>query len=303
MAPTIDRSGWFWKGLRSILDRVTLVASTQDDVRLWRFRQSPDRRLESIDEAVAWVEDVGLCVFQGEKYGLPSFYGAVAGRPGPAPRWGSHDAHYGRAWDWKDKLFSHRRAYYGKLLGDYRMLVSRALLPYLIAACAPGPVGDPDDYLALYEDGLLGADAKGVFEALLATGPASTARLRDGSHLQGKGGVFRRFEKALTELQTACLVAPVGIDRDNRWKYTFRYAPLHVAFPDESRRASELSAREASCHVLRHYLDLVGPTRPAQAQRLFGWTAERMRRVVEQLSSDGTLAQIGAGTSAMLVPG
>jgi hypothetical protein len=261
---------------------------------LERFRQTPDRRLGSIDEAASWVDDVGLCVFQGEKGGLPSFYGAVAGRGGPAPRWGQHDTHYGRAWDWKDKLFSRRRVYYGKLLGDYRMLVSRALLPHVVAACAPGPTGDADDYLALYEDGLLGADAKLVYEALLATGPASTAKLRDASHLKGKGGQFRRFEKALTELQSACLVCPVGIDRDNRWKYTFRYAPLHVAFPEESHRAAELSGREATRHLLRHYLELVGTAQVGAAQRLFGWTPERTKRAVEQLAADGEVLQEGA---------
>jgi hypothetical protein len=244
-----------------------------------RFRQLPHLRLGSIDEAAAWIDDVGLCVFQGERCGLPSFYGAVAGRSGPAPRWGQHDGHYLRAWEWKDKLFSRRRVYYGKMLGDYRMLVSRRLLPYLVAACAPGPVNEPEDYLALYEDGLLGADAKQVFEALLATGPASTHRLRDAAHFQGKGGVFRRFEKALTELQNAFLVAPVGIDRDNRWKYTFRYAPLYTAFPDEVHRSTDLSSREATAFLLEHYLGLCPGATAAQAQRLFGWSTERLRRV------------------------
>jgi hypothetical protein len=266
-------------------------------VWLVRFRQAPHLRLGSIDEAVSWLEDVGLCVFQGEKGGLPSFYGAVAGKSGPAPRWGEHDTYYGRAWDWKDKLFSRRKVYYGKLLGDYRMLVSRKLLPYLVAACAPGPTTDADDYLTLYQDGLLGADAKLVYEALLATGPASTARLRDASHLNGKGGVFRRFEKALTELQKACLVCPVGIDRDNRWKYTFRYAPLHVAFPEEAQRSAEMSSREATKHLLAHYLELVGSAQAAPVQRLFGWSPERMKRAVEQLSADGTIDQVGGELS------
>lgn len=258
-----------------------------------RFRQAPHLRLGSIDEAASWVDDVGLAVFQGEKSGLPSFYGAVAGRSGPAPRWGQHDSFYGQAWDWKDKLFSRRRVYYGKLLGDYRMLISRGLLPYLIAACAPGPTTDPDDYLALYEDGLLGADAKLLYEALLRTGPASTAKLRDASHLRGRGAVFRRFEKALTELQNACLVCPVAIDRDNRWKYTFRYAPLHVAFPEEARRSADLSSREASRRVLAHYLELVGSAPSAAAQRLFGWTPERTKRAAEQLADEGALDQVG----------
>ena len=91
----------------------------------------------------------------------------------------------------------------------------------------------------------------------------------------GKGGQFRRFEQALGELQRAFLAAPTGIARDNRWKYTFRYAPLHVAFPKEVAAATELSSRAATAHLLRHYVDLVGPTPLSAPTRLFGWPSER----------------------------
>jgi hypothetical protein len=270
--------------------------------RRLRFRQTPDRRVRAIDEAVHFVDDVGLCVFQGERGGLPSFYGAIAGRDGPAPKWGQHDRAYGQAWDWKDKLFSQGRIYYGKALGDFRLLASRALLPYLVAACAPGPVGDADDYLELYQDGKLGTDARTIYEALLATGPASTTRLRQAAHMLGKDGQFRRFEQALGELQRAFLAAPTGIARDNRWKYTFRYAPLHVAFPKEVAAARELSSRAATAHLLRHYLDLVGPTPLGAPVRLFGWPAERAARVADQLADEGALRLEGAGGGRWMLP-
>jgi len=268
--------------------------------RRWRFRQSADRRVRTIDEAVEFVDDVGLCVFQGERGGLPSFYGAIAGRGGPAPRWGQHDPAYGQAWDWKDKLFSRGRVYYGKALGDFRLLASRAILPDLIAACAPGPLGEADDYLELYQDGKLGADAKTIYEALLASGPASTTRLRQAAHMLGKGGQFRRFEQALGELQRAFLAAPTGIARDNRWKYTFRYAPLQVAFPREVAAATERSSRAATAQLLRHYVELVGPTPLSAPVRLFGWPAERAARVAEKLAEDG-LARLEGGW--LLPPG
>jgi hypothetical protein len=270
--------------------------------RRWRFRQTADRRVGGIDEAARFVDEVGLCVFQGEKGGLPSFYGAIAGRDGPAPKWGQQDAAYGQAWDWKDRLFSKSRIYYGKALGDFRLLASRALLPYLIAACAPGPVGDRDDYLELYQDGKLGADAKVIYEALLETGPASTTRLRQAAHMHGKGGEFRRFEQALGELQRAFLAAPTGIARDNRWKYTFRYAPLHVAFPKEVAAAGELSSRAATDHLLRHYLGLVGPTPLSAPVRLFGWPSERAARVAEKLCEDGAALLEGSGANRWILP-
>lgn len=285
---------------------MALAVGAPDEVwaerRRWRFRQTPDRRVGSIDEAAAFVDEVGLCVFQGEKGGLPSFYGAVAGREGPAPRWGQHDRAYGQAWDWKDKLFSKGRLYYGKALGDYRLLASRAILPELIAACAPGPIGDPEDYLELYQDGLLGADAKQVYEALLQTGPASTTVLRKASHMLGKGDQFRRFERALTELQGKFLVAPTGIARDNRWKYTFRYAPLHLAFKKEVAAATEMSSREATARVLRHYVELVGPTPLNAATRLFGWTSERSVRAAERLAEESVVRLEGKGTGLWVLP-
>lgn len=278
------------------------VTADPTELRRRRFRQTADARLRTIDQAAAFVDDVGLCVFQGEKSGLPSFYGAVAGKSGPAPRWGQHDRDYGTAWDWKDRLFSQKRVYYGKALGDYRLLASRALLPYLVAACAPGPATDDQDYLALYQDGLLGQEAKQVYEALLETGPASTTRLRQAAHLYGKGDQWRKFEKALSDLQRAFLVAPVGIARDNRWKYTFTYAPLHVAFPAEVKAASALSSRAATAHLLAHYVGLVGPTPLSVPVRLFGWPAERAARVVERLVEAGSVATEGTGGGTWLLP-
>lgn len=261
-----------------------------------RFRQSPELRVETIRDAAAFVDDVGLCTFHGGRGGLPTFYGAIAGSEGPTPSWGQKDEHYDRAWSWKDKLFSQGKVYYGKPLGEYRMLISRGLLPYLSAACAPGPVGSDDDYLGLYEDGLLSHDAKVLYDALRETGPASTARLRKAATLE-----LRKFDKALGDLQRAFLVAPVGIDKDNRWKYTFRYAPLHVAFPDESARASELSSRAAMQRLLLHYVQLVGPTTLAVAARLFGWPVDRLFKVTERLRADGCLSVEGEGAAARLM--
>jgi hypothetical protein len=260
-----------------------------------RFRQSSDLRVDSIQEAVAFVDDVGLCTFHGGRGGLPTFYGAIAGREGPTPPWGQADRDYDRAWSWKDKLFSQGKVYYGKPLGDFRMLISRGLLPYVSAACAPGPVGSDDDYLGLYEDGLLSHDARLLYDALRETGPASTTKLRKAAKME-----FRRFDKALGDLQRAFLIAPVAIDRDNRWKYTFRYAPLHLAFPQESARAAELSSRVAMQKLLLHYVRLVGPTTLGTAARLFGWPADRLAKVVERLRADGCLSTEGDGTSTRL---
>src|SRR5207237_4174763 len=123
-----------------------------------------------------------------------------------------------------------------------------------------------------------GAAAKSVYEALLRSGPASTTKLRRGSGLSD----FGKFDRALTELQRAFLIAAVGIDHDNAWKYTFRYAPLHQAFPKEAAKAAELSSREAMAHLLRHYADLTGNGDLRAAARLFGWPLERLTKAAER---------------------
>jgi hypothetical protein len=274
----------------------TWSAERVAELRVARFRQRPDLRLNSLEDAASFVDDVGLCLFQGKgDDDLPNLYGAVAGRPGPAPGWGAFDDAAHRSWSWKDQLFSNGLVYYGKPLGNYRLLVGRRLLPYLQAACSPGPTYAEEDYLELYEDGLLTADARQLYEALLPLGAASTARLRRAAYMDTDKRAARRFEKALTDLQRSFLVAAVGVDDDNAWKYTFRYAPLVRAFPDEVEQASRLSTRDAMTWLVRWFLDLAGAVPAARVARLFGWDSQRLERVLAAMAESGAIARHAGG--------
>ena len=266
-----------------------------------RYRQLPELRLQSQSEAGAFIEDVGLCLFQSNRdVELPSLWGAVAGSDAPAPRWGEHGALYNRAWTWKDNLLSSGRHYYGSALGNYRLFISRRLLPYLWAVSDLNYGGDPDDYLELYEDGKLSLDAKNVYAVLRQRGPSSTTILRKESGLYGKGPIWARFQRALDELQRGLLIAAVGVAHDNAWKYTFRYATLPDAFPKEVAAARSLSSRGAMAHLLAHYVGLVGATSVRSAARLFNWSEDRCLMAARTLLEEGQVVG-DAETGAALV--
>ncbi len=269
-----------------------------------RWRQLAELRLRSLREAAEFLDEVGLCLFQPNRgVELPSLWGATAGLSGPAPRWGEHDDLYDRAWYWKDNLFASGRFYYGKALGNYRLFISRALLPHLWALSELNYGGEPDDYLELYQDGKLSLGAKNVYQVLRDRGPSSTTVLRRQTGIGAESSGWARFERALTELQRGLLITAVGIARDNAWQYTFKYATLLDAFPEEVAMARQLSSRQAMGHVLAHYVGLLGATTVRTAARLFNWPEERCLRIARDLDAAGTLqGEAAEPTSTLLAP-
>ena len=260
------------------------------EYRRTRFRHRPELAVRSETDALAFINEVGLCLFQPNRQALlPSLYGAAAGAGRPAPRWGEHDAVYGRVWGWKDSLFSSGEVLYGKALGDYRLFVSLGLLPWLYAVSDMNYGGDEDDYLELYQDGKLSLDARNVYQALVEYGPTSTTQLRRRTGLTEGGSAARRFERALTELQRGLMISAVGVADDNAWKYTFRYDIVVRKFARQVAASRQLRSRDAMQHLLLHYLSLVGEAPLAKVSRLFGWDLHRLWRLVQAVTRDGEL--------------
>lgn len=256
-----------------------------DEYRRRRFRQEPDLSLADEEEAEAFVNSVGICLFQPNRgVELPSLWQAAAGTCGPAPRWGQHDRLYFRAWSWKDSIFSRGGVLYAKAFGNYRVFISRSLLPYLYATGDLNYGGEEGDYLELYEDGKLSLDAKNIYASILEHGVSSTTMLRRYSHLGGKGSASTRFERALTQLQRGFMICAVGIADDNAWKYTFRYNTVIRQFPEEVLASRSVTSRAAMSTILQHYVDLVGSTTLSYTSKLFGWDATRLRRAAQDLA-------------------
>src|SRR5437764_2525442 len=114
-----------------------------------RYRRTPELRLRSLEDALAFVEERGFVYFwpiDGAE--LPSLWQAVAGaRPVPS----EHDDPGHVTWGWKDNMLDKRRWYYGKLLKRRGTMIALDLLPYFYALSEN--YGEPDDFEREYQAG------------------------------------------------------------------------------------------------------------------------------------------------------
>ena len=261
-----------------------------EQIEAWRnvrYHRTPQGRVTSEDAARAFVDEIGYCFLFGDKGAeMPTLWGAICGEKRPVPR--QHDdPDLGRAWGWKDSLPSRGEIFYGKLLRNKPTLVSLAWLPSFYAL-SPN-YGDLDDYLLQYEEGLLSAEAKSVYEALLNEGAMATSRLRQVAGLAGGGATARRFDNALTELQTELKIAKVGISDANRWGYAYVYDLFLRRYDWVPEQARAISTDQAMDALLTQYLRNVVAQTEAATRRLFRWDDWEWERLVTRLEEQETL--------------
>ncbi|UCC63046.1 MAG: winged helix DNA-binding domain-containing protein [Anaerolineae bacterium] len=250
------------------------------------YRRTPELRLSTVEEARAFVEAVGFCHFWPIKgTELPNLFHAIVGRVRSVPN-AHDDPDLSRCWGWKDQSLDKKWWYYGKLLKRRATLVSLAELPYFYALSEN--YGDLDDYLQEYWDGRMTAEAKAVYEALLAHGPLDTVRLRREARLSAESAKSR-FDRALTELQAGLKVLPVGVAEAGAWRYAFVYELLPRWFPEVPGQARTIGRGEARQHLLRRYLANAVAATPAQVARLFGWTVRDVERAAAKLAEAGEI--------------
>jgi hypothetical protein len=251
------------------------------------FRYKPTRRVRTVADAVRFVNERGFVYFWPiTGVTLPSLWAAVAGN---RPVSDQHDDPGHITWGWKDSLLGERKWYYAKLLRGKATLVSLATLPYFYALSEN--YGDyQHDYLALYDEGRLTADARAVFEALLEKGPLHTIALRKEARLSAN----TRFEKALVELQTGLKILPVGVAQAGAWRYSHIYDIVDRFFPELPAQAGALTRAQARAHLARLFLDSVGAATAKDVQRLFRWPAEEVKRSCAQMLESGAALAIAS---------
>jgi hypothetical protein len=114
----------------------------------------------------------------------------------------------------------------------------------------------PDDYLQEYEDGLMIAEVKAIYEALLEYGPLDTVRLRREARMSAESAKSR-FERALVELQVGLKVLPIGVAEAGAWNYAFVYEIVQRHLPDLPAQARPIGRGEARRVLVSRYLDNV----------------------------------------------
>ena len=246
------------------------------EYRAITFGYHSKARITNKEQAVQYVNSRGF-IFFWPIHGviLPSLWGAYSGdRPVP----NEHDDPGHVTWNWKDSLLGKHVWYYGKILRKRATIISMELAPYFYALT--DNYGSPEeDYLTIYEQGLMTQEAKAVYEALLINGPQDSISLRKSARLTSRDSETR-FNKALSDLQADFKIMPVGVVDAGSWHYSFAYdivARYEPELIEKSRFLGELDARQV---LVEKYICSVGVAQNRDIARLFNWKLTEVEQVL-----------------------
>lgn len=256
------------------------------------YRRTPGRRLRTVEDARAFVEEVGFCHFWPIKgIEMPNLFHAIAGRVRPVPD--EHgDPDISKCWGWKDGALGKKWWYYGKLLRRRATLVSLEMLPYFYALSEN--FGDLDDYLQEYRAGMMTAEAKAIYEAILEHGPLDIVRLRRKARMSAKSAKSR-FARGLVELQVGLKILPIGVAEAGAWRYAFTYEIVQRHYPDLPEQARAIKHSQAQRTLVLQYLDNVVAAERKMIGKVFHvlkWTAGELDRTIGALLAEGALQEM-----------
>jgi hypothetical protein len=271
--------------------------------RSYRHHRTSDRCVQTIQDARAFVDEVGFChLWPIKGIEMPNLLHAIAGRARPVPA--KHDDPDGsRCWGWKDQSLGKRWWYYAKLLRRKATLISLDLLPSFYA-CSRN-FGELDDYLQEYQDGTLTSEAKQIYEALLEHGPLHTIQLRKEARMSADSAKSR-FERALTELQVGLKVLPIGIAQAGAWRYAFIYEIVQRHFPDLPQQARQIRRSQARRKLVLTYIDNMVAVERDTIRRVFhvlDWAPAELDRTLANLIDQEVIfrTQVKGSESSLLV--
>lgn len=248
-------------------------------LRRWRMDRPP---LSTIDEAAAFIDDVGLALLFGDAGAtFPAL--REAARDDAAPRltagWG---ADLDRMWSWKDELPALGRAWVGRFALGRQSLLS----PRLLALLLPCPrEGDPVPDLS--------AAARRVLDRIEADGPTSMRMIR-----QDYGLNSRAAQKVLDELGRALLVTNYGTVQDGPGWPSCVVEVTSRAFPDLDPRP--VAERRADAALM--LLDAMVEADVRQLSRAFRWPRREAKDVLEGLTDTGRAEPVAEGRYRPLHP-
>lgn len=249
------------------------------------FKTAPGHHLLTVEQAVEYVNQRGFVFFWPIKgVTLPSLWVAAAGdRPVPD----EHDDPGHVTWGWKDEMLPKKVWYYARVLRRRNTMLSLEALPYFYAL-SPN-YGDPEnDYLEQYEQGLMTAEAKQVYEALLRKGSLDSISLRKEARLSGTSS-DSRFNRALEDLQIEFKVLPVAVTEAGAWNYAFRYDLVSRHYPQLILEAGSITEPQARRWILERYFTSVGAIEKREVARIFGWRPEALDRTLKAMAAEGLI--------------
>lgn len=249
------------------------------------FRTAPGLRIQTPGEAVNFVNERGFVFFWPIKgIRFPSLWTANAGDRVVAD---DHDDPGHITWDWKDSMLGKKQWYYGRILKRKNAMASLESFPYFYAL-TPNYGEYEVDYLTQYQQGLLTAESKAIYEALLFNGPMDTLTLRKTSRMTSETSA-NRFQRALDQLQVEMKILPVGISEAGAWKYAFIYDIVARHFPWIETEAGKISESVARAYLLTRSMVSLGAEETSRIRSLFRWSEIELQRAVIRICEQKTL--------------
>lgn len=256
----------------------------------WRVRGNP---LRTIEEARAFLEEVGLCLVYPVRppLVLPTWIGAWAGSDERLPdaRHAFSDPRAAEAEALMLRLLREKSAFETNLFGDTSALVSAALFPYFFALVAA------QDKKGTSKGVKLSPLALDAYKLLDHKGPLGKQQLR----ALLKGGVSTAaLDRALAELWSRLRITRVGYDPAEGavWDTFARWAPQAV------KDGNGLSTAEALSAVLSKYLDATIAAEQKEIEDVLSYLAPRSRikEAVNTLLAARELAFVHLGTRTLI---
>jgi hypothetical protein len=259
----------------------------------WRL---DGRAVRTVEEARAFVEDVGMCLLYPQKPAVlaPTFLGAYAGAEEglPTRQHAYADPRAQEATDLMVRLLRERAAFEANVFGETNFLVSAPVFPYLYGITGdknprqtPKP-GAKSEYSPLARD---------VFEAIRNRGAMSKPRLQEAL---GGSLSTAALDRALNELWSRLRITRVDYTREEgaKWDALYRWAPERV------QRGLHLSLPEALSAFLSKYLEAVVAAELVEVEEFIGRLVpkSRVKESVNALLAARELSYVSVGKRSML---
>jgi len=271
------------------------------DLELQQLRREKSRLdgrpIRTVEEARAFLEDVGMCFMYPQRPPLlvPTFIGAFVGSDERLPEWqhAFKDPRAAQATELMVRLLREQSAFEANLLEENNgFLVAASVFPYFYALMGernpkqPPKAGTRSAYSQLASD---------LFALIQGEGALSKKKLLERL---GGGVSVAALDKALAELWSKLRITRVDYSETEGsvWDLLYRWAP------DSVREGVQLSVPEALSALVSKYLDCVIAVEPMELEAFFGKFIARskVKEAVNALLAARELSFVHVGGKSML---
>lgn len=258
----------------------------------WRVNDA-SRAVRTIEDARAFVEEVGMCLAFPVRpaLSLPTWIGAYTGSDERLPdaRHAFSDPRAREADELMVRLLREKAVFESNLLGDTTLLVAASLFPYFYALLTA------QEKKGTSKGEKLSPLANDAFKVIQQKGPVGKQQLR--ALLKGDLSLSA-LDRALAELWSRLKITRVGYSENEGalWDIYARWAPREV------KEGASLSTAEALSAVLSRYLDAAVAADQSEIEDVLSHLAPRSRikEAVNALLAARELSFLRAGARTLI---